>query len=162
MNIDELKAEANALGFSVTKKITYAKPLRCPCGSHYVLGEITIHRGKYYYCRKCGYKGEVAKYKYQAIINWNNAVRDKDRYAKHNAERMTKLFEKYDSNTAFWVKWYTDYYKDGIFSLEHLTEKLRQLESVESEWVNHRNHKSYSSSVDALKIVIWRIENGEI
>ena len=162
MNISELKAEADALGFSIAKKITYEKISRCPCGSKHIRSEIGYRGGKYYRCSKCGYESPVAKYKYQAIINWNNAVRDNDRYKKHYAERMTKLFEKYDSDTSFWVKWYTDYYKDGTFSLEHLKEKLRQLESVESEWVNHRNHKSYSSSVDALKIVLWRIENGEI
>ncbi len=69
---------------------------------------------------------------------------------------------KCDSDTSFWIKWYTDYYKDGIFSLEHLKEKLCQLKSVESEWENYRNYKSYYASVDALKVVIWRIENNNV
>ena len=95
MNITELKAEANALGYSISKKIIYEKPLRCPCGSrHWVSQEITT-RGKYYRCPKCGYKGEVAKTKYQAIINWNKAVRDTDLYHKHREEEFKRLMEKW-------------------------------------------------------------------
>lgn len=92
MNINELKAEAKRLGFSLSKKITYEKPLRCPCGSHYVIGEIIIPRGKYYYCRKCGYKGEIAKTKYQAISNWNKAVSDTDAYLKYREEQTKNLW----------------------------------------------------------------------
>ena len=162
MNITELKSEAQRLGLSVAKKITYEQVSQCPCGNKHIASEISYRRGKYYRCSKCGYEGEVAKYKYQAIINWNNATRDTDRYKKHYAERMIKLFGKYDSDTSFWIRVYTDYYKDGTFSLGHLKEKLCQLESAESEWANHRNCKSYLASVEALKSVIWRIENGNI
>ncbi len=69
MNINELKAEANSLGFSLTKKITYEKVSRCRCGSKRILGGINYPHGRYYRCVDCGYRGDVAKYKYQAIIN---------------------------------------------------------------------------------------------
>lgn len=96
MNIEELKAEANALGFSISKKITYEKLSNCIC-SHRSRGrvvcEIAIHRGKYYRCTLCGYEGKVAKTKYQAIANWNRAVRDFDAYNKYQDERIKKLLE---------------------------------------------------------------------
>ena len=74
MNIEELRAEANRLGFSLNKKITYEKVLPCRCGSKHIRSEIVV-RGKYYRCADCGNTSEVAKTKYQAIINWNNAVK---------------------------------------------------------------------------------------
>lgn len=64
----------------------------------------------------------------------------------------------HNSDTSFWIEWYMDAYKNSIFSLEYLKEKLAQLESVEREWENHRNYKSYYASVEALRIVIRRIE----
>lgn len=96
MNIQELKAEANRLGFSISKKITYEKVLPCQCGCRGLVGcEITF-RGKYYRCLKCGYKGETAKTKYQAIINWNKAVRDTNLYQKHREEELKRLMEKWE------------------------------------------------------------------
>ena len=95
MNIEELRAEANSLGYSLSKKITYEKVSRCCCGSKLVGCEIVV-RGKYYRCVKCGYEGEVAKTKYQAILNWNKAVRDTDAYHKYREERTKKLLEKWD------------------------------------------------------------------
>ena len=98
MNITELKAEANALGYSVTKKITYEKLLRCPCGnSRWVTSQLAMYGKKYYCCPKCGYKGEVAKYKYEAIQNWNNAARDYDAYKKHQDEKLKELMDKWRS-----------------------------------------------------------------
>ena len=64
-----------------------------------------------------------------------------------------------NSDISYYIEWYTDNYKDGTFSLEYLKEKLALLESVEHKWANHRNYNSYYASVDALKIVIRRIEN---
>lgn len=101
MNIEELRAEANALGFSIAKKIAYEKLCLCPCSprSRGRIGcEIGV-RSKYYRCTLCGYKGEPAKYKYQAIMNWNKAVYDKERYKKHSDEKynnfIKQLEEKY-------------------------------------------------------------------
>lgn len=91
MNINELKAEANRLGFSIAKKITYEKVLPCPCGSkHWVRQEMTM-RGKYYRCTECGYTSIVSKFKYEAIHNWNVAARDYNAWSKHNQERIQKL-----------------------------------------------------------------------
>jgi hypothetical protein len=95
MNINELKAEANKLGFSIAKKITYEKLLPCLCSSRSrcrVVCEIGIH-SKYYRCTLCGYKGKPAKTKYEAISNWNKAVRDFDAYNKHQDDRIKKLME---------------------------------------------------------------------
>lgn len=95
MNIEELKAEANALGYNLSKKIIYEQLCRCPCGSrHWVSQEVTC-RGKYYRCPKCGYKGEIAKTKYQAIINWNEAVRDTNRYRQHREEKLQQLMKQW-------------------------------------------------------------------
>lgn len=91
MNINELKAEAKRLGFSISKKITYEKVSRCCCGSKLVGCEISYPRGKYYRCVKCGYKSKPAKYKYQAITNWNVATRDYNAWSKYNQERIQKL-----------------------------------------------------------------------
>jgi hypothetical protein len=93
MNINELKAEANALGYSITKKITYEKLLPCPCGnSRWVTSQIAV-RGKYYRCSRCDYTSKVAKYKYEAIQNWNKAVRDLGAYQKHQEEKFKELME---------------------------------------------------------------------
>ena len=96
MDISELKAEAQRLGFSISKKITYEKVSRCCCGSKLVRCEISYPRGKYYRCVKCGYKSKPAKYKYQAIINWNNAVRDFKAYHEYQEEKFKELMEKWD------------------------------------------------------------------
>lgn len=93
MNINELKAEANRLGFSLSKKIVYEKVSRCCCGSKLVGCEISYPRGKYYRCVKCGYESKPAKYKYQAITNWNKAVNDTDAYLKYREEQTKKLME---------------------------------------------------------------------
>ena len=80
MNINELKAEANALGYSIAKKITYEKVSKCQCGSKRIVSEINYPRGKYYRCTHCGYKSESAKTKYEAIQNWNKATNDFEKY----------------------------------------------------------------------------------
>ena len=94
MNIEELRAEANSLGYSLTKKITYEKPLKCRCSwqGWHMAYEVTF-RGKYYRCTQCGYAGEIAKTKYQAIANWNKAVNDTDAYLKYREEQTKKLLE---------------------------------------------------------------------
>ena len=70
---------------------------------------------------------------------------------------------KYSESTlSFFVEWYTDCYTTGAFSFWYLKDKLALLESVEPEWTNHRDYRSYYASVDALKIVIDRIDKEEI
>ena len=77
MTLEELKTEANKLGYSLCKQITYEKLSTCKCGSKRIASELWYCRTKYYRCTKCGLKSEPAKTKYQAIKNWNNAVKEK-------------------------------------------------------------------------------------
>ena len=74
MTLEELKAEASKLGYSLLKKITYEKLSYCKCGSKRIAW---AGYPKQYRCTKCGLKGQPAKTKYQAIINWNKAVKEK-------------------------------------------------------------------------------------
>ena len=76
MTLEEIKTEANKLGYSLCKQITYEKLSTCQCGSKRIASELWFRRTKYYHCTKCGLKGIPAKTKYQAIINWNNAVKE--------------------------------------------------------------------------------------
>jgi hypothetical protein len=69
--------------------------------------------------------------------------------------------DTYNSDLSFWIEWYTDCYEMGLFSFWDLRDKLSKLKSVESEWENHRNYKSYYNSVEALRIVIDRIDKEE-
>ena len=99
MDINELKAEAQRLGFSLSKKITYEKLLTCPCSyrsRNRIVCEIGF-RTKYYRCTLCGYKSKPAKYKYDAITNWNKASRDFDAYNKYRDEKIKKLMEKWNN-----------------------------------------------------------------
>lgn len=87
MNISELKAEANALGYSIAKKIVYEKVLNCICGSKRVVKEISVF-GKYYRCTNCGYTSERSKTKYQAIQNWNKLTQDINAYTKYIGNKI--------------------------------------------------------------------------
>lgn len=71
MTLEELKTEANKLGYSLCKQITYDKLSNCQCGCKRIMW---AGYPKYYRCTNCGLKSKPAKTKYQAIINWNNAV----------------------------------------------------------------------------------------
>lgn len=66
------------------------------------------------------------------------------------------------SDYFYYIRFYTDNYKNGTFSLDHLEEKLWLLESEKTKWENHRNYKSYFASVAALKKVINMITTKEI
>lgn len=66
------------------------------------------------------------------------------------------------SDLSFWIDWYSDCYATGTFNFRYLKDKLTLLESTESEWANHTNHSSYYASVEALKIVIDKINKKEI
>lgn len=76
MTFEELKAEAEKQGYVLTKKIKYEKLKKCACGnSRSVYEEISISpRGKYFVCKNCKLKGEIARTLYKAIENWNFAV----------------------------------------------------------------------------------------
>ena len=92
MNINELKAEANRLGFSISKKITYEKISKCQCGSKRIASEIGM-RSKYYRCTHCGYTSEPAKTKYEAIHNWNKATNDIEGYKKYMLCKIENLLK---------------------------------------------------------------------
>lgn len=89
MKPEELRAEARQLGYSLVKQTTYDKLARCRCGGQ-PMSQIAL-RGKYYRCTKCKYESPKAKYKYQAIKNWNNAVQDIDSYEQHRLMRTAQL-----------------------------------------------------------------------
>lgn len=76
MTIEELKKEANKLGYNLTKKITYEKLEPCVCGEkRRIYQEISLSpKGKYYCCSKCGFKGDSANSWYKARENWNRKV----------------------------------------------------------------------------------------
>lgn len=79
MTLEELKVEAEKLGYTLTKKIKYEKIEPCICGCKRVNHILTFTpRGSYYRCSKCGLKGETANTQYQARINWNNKVKQND------------------------------------------------------------------------------------
>jgi hypothetical protein len=88
MTFEELKAEASRQGYSLTKKIVYEKLQKC-CGK-YPQQEISLNpNGKYYYCKHCGRKGEIAKTNYQAIANWN-------KFVEENSQNTKKTLDKHD------------------------------------------------------------------
>ena len=68
----------------------------------------------------------------------------------------------HESDLSFWIEWYTDNYRVGICTISNLSEKLKELESLECEWASHKDYRSYYASVDALRIVIDKIIKGEI
>lgn len=78
------------------KQVTYERLRNCSCGSKRIRCQ-TVWHGKYYYCLDCGYKGEVAKYKYQAITNWNKATIDYKAYHQHQDERRKTLMERWNN-----------------------------------------------------------------
>ena len=78
MTLEELSIEANKHGYALCRKITYEKISTCKCGSKRIASELWMRRTKYYRCTKCGLKSQPAKTKYQAIINWNKAVKQND------------------------------------------------------------------------------------
>ncbi len=76
MTLEELATEANKLGYSLCKKVTYEKLSTCQCGSKRIASELWLHHTKYYRCTKCGLQGAPATTKYEAIKNWNKAVKE--------------------------------------------------------------------------------------
>ena len=57
---------------------------------------------------------------------------------------------------------YKQAYLNKIYTISHLVEKLKKLESVESEWVHHRDYGSYKASVNALRKIIDDIINDNL
>lgn len=74
MTLEELKVEASKFGYSLCKKVNYEPVSTCKCGSRRIISTID-YGGKHYRCTNCGLRGATAKTKYQAIQNWNKAVK---------------------------------------------------------------------------------------
>lgn len=78
MTFNELKVEADKLGYRLTKKQTYIKLLPCTCGCKkakewYDAGFLV--RDKYFYaCPRCEKKSTPAKTIKAARIAWNEMI----------------------------------------------------------------------------------------
>lgn len=80
MTIEELKTEAEALGYKLVKKQEYIKFKPCVCGSHRRLEWYhCADHGISYECNKCGFKAPMGLTKKQAKLNWNEAVEKAER-----------------------------------------------------------------------------------
>ena len=78
MNLEELKSEAEKLGYNLVKKQPYIKLSPCTCGEKnqhewfYYTGE---NRGmRFYKCDNCELSAPAAKTNRQARENWNKLV----------------------------------------------------------------------------------------
>jgi hypothetical protein len=75
MTLEELKAEAKKHGYKLTKEYKYIKLHSCICGNKHPTLEWDIaQKQRYYTCRKCKFRANGAKSKYEAIAKWNEFV----------------------------------------------------------------------------------------
>ena len=75
MTLEELKAEADKLGYSVVKKQQYVKLSPCICGHKHPREWYRIGSGNVVYqCPSCDFSASEAKTRKQARLNWNKAV----------------------------------------------------------------------------------------
>lgn len=79
MELEELKAEAEKLGYTIVKKREYIRLKPCVCGhnrrSRWVVCG-TGFSGYQYACNKCGFKGGTGSSERAARIAWNEAVEE--------------------------------------------------------------------------------------
>lgn len=80
MTYEELKAEADKLGYGLIKRKEYVKFKPCPkCGS--TGNRDCWHRssvGPFYVCKKCRWKAKPAKTMAEAKRNWNDGIGDEE------------------------------------------------------------------------------------
>ena len=75
MTLEELKAEAKKHGYKLTKEYKYEKLAPCTCGAKSpILSWNMEHKENFYRCRKCTFRANGAKTKYEARIKWNECV----------------------------------------------------------------------------------------
>ena len=77
MTLEELKAEADKLGYNLVKKQVYTKLLRCTCGCKPAQNMVWTGRkfvGYSYECKNCDYQSTPHKLKYKAKSNWNEMI----------------------------------------------------------------------------------------
>lgn len=71
MEFDELKKEADALGYRLVKKTEYTKHLKCNCGGTGSVWYSTSGKGKVVKCRKCNKEAEYCATETLAWQSWN-------------------------------------------------------------------------------------------
>jgi predicted RNA-binding Zn-ribbon protein involved in translation (DUF1610 family) len=75
MTIEELKTEAEKLGYRVVKKEKYVSLLPCPCGRKKPEKWYSFTENEdFYQCPNCGLKAPGAMTDKQARYNWNLLV----------------------------------------------------------------------------------------
>lgn len=77
MTFEQLKEEANNLGYKLVKKSTYVPLRKCSCGAKSSVRCYHTFYTKYYQCIKCNLKGEEGGSYRVARENWNKAVEQK-------------------------------------------------------------------------------------
>lgn len=76
MTLEELKAEAKKHGYKLVKDLPYISMLPCVCG-HKNIAYMCFWGAPnpfYHQCRKCGFKSQPTRTKYEAKIKWNECV----------------------------------------------------------------------------------------
>ena len=80
MTYEELKVEADKLGYNLIKKNQYIKFLPCTCGNNrrHLVYRIPCKEypegGDFYECTECGKSGPVGKSERDAKIKWNQMI----------------------------------------------------------------------------------------
>lgn len=77
MTVDELRTEANKLGYNLVKKQAYTKPIRCTCGCKPINNMIWNERkfiGFSHECKNCNIQSKPHIRKYKAALNWNEMI----------------------------------------------------------------------------------------
>lgn len=79
MTVEELKTEANKLGYNLVKKQTQTKLLRCACGrkpTQNMMWQGQQFVGHIYECRNCSLRSTPHRFKYKAKSNWNEMIEE--------------------------------------------------------------------------------------
>lgn len=78
MTLDELKTEANKLGYKLVPIKKYVSRLPCICGQKYKVELwLDTNIGMFAYkCPKCGLKGYPSSSREGAKLNWNRKVEE--------------------------------------------------------------------------------------
>lgn len=77
MSDDEFKAEAKRRGYNLIARHEPVKRLPCVCGNKRPELWNGSNRTVHYECANCGLKAERAKSDREAVIRWNEAVKER-------------------------------------------------------------------------------------
>lgn len=83
MTIEELKAEADKLGYRLAKKQEYVRLAPCVCGYSSRTRWWTSD-GSLYECNHCGRASSVGSTEAEAKTNWNKMVEEAENERKEN------------------------------------------------------------------------------